>query len=97
MTAPGDRPERERFLDRPENVRKVLAVLYAICGVLLALDLVNFVLQQLEIADLRHGLRWWEGLPSYYSVYGFVACVALVLIAKQMRRVLRRDEDFYDR
>lgn len=90
-------PERERFLDRPENVQKVLRTLYAICAFLLAIDLVNTVLQQLEIADWRHAYRTWEAFPGFYTIYGFVACVLLVLIAKQMRRVLMRGEDFYDR
>jgi hypothetical protein len=30
-------------------------------------------------------------------VYGFVVSVSLVLAAKQLRRVLRRDEDYYER
>ena len=31
-------------------------------------------------------------------MYGFVACVLLVLIATQMRKVLmRKEEDYYDR
>ena len=31
-----------------------------------------------------------------YGIFGFVACVALVLIAKQLRKVLMRREDYYD-
>ena len=34
---------------------------------------------------------------GFYGIFGFVACVALVLIAKQLRRVLMRPEDYYDR
>ena len=90
-------PERERFLDRRENVQKVLRTLYAICAFLLLIDLVNFVLQQLEVADWRHAYRVWEEFPGFYTIYGFVACVLLVLGAKQLRRVLMRGEDFYDR
>ncbi len=29
--------------------------------------------------------------------FGFVACVALVLTAKALRRILRRPEDYYER
>ena len=90
-------PERERFLDKPENVQKVLRTLYSICALLLLIDLANFALTQLEIADWRHAYRVWEAFPGFYTVYGFVACVLLVLIAKQMRRVLMRGEDYYDR
>ncbi len=97
MTSPEDHAERERFLDRPENVRKVLRILYAVCGFLLLLDLVDVVLRRLQLHDLRHAYRVWEGFPGFYSVFGFVACVTLVLIAKQMRRVLKREEEYYDR
>lgn len=34
---------------------------------------------------------------AFYALYGFVGSVLLVLTAKQLRRVLRRDEDFYER
>ena len=38
-----------------------------------------------------------EHVFGFYGLFGFVACVALVLIAKQLRRVLMRPEDYYDR
>ena len=36
-------------------------------------------------------------LFGFHAVYGFVACVVLVLAAKQLRRVLMRDENYYER
>ena len=33
---------------------------------------------------------------GFYAGYGFVACVLLVLIAKEMRKLLMRREDYYD-
>ena len=44
----------------------------------------------------RHTYLNWEKLPAFYAFYGFVACVLLVLIAKEMRKVLMRKEDYYD-
>ena len=29
-------------------------------------------------------------------IYGFVACVLLVLIAKEMRKIVMRNDDYYD-
>lgn len=78
--------EREHFFDRPENVRWFLRIFYAACIVLLALDLV------LE----RHVTHPWDAFLGFYALYGFVACWTLVVVAKQMRRVLMRDEDYYD-
>ncbi len=37
-----------------------------------------------------------EKIPGFYAIYGFIGCVVLVLVAKQMRKVVMRDEDYYD-
>ncbi|MCP5152383.1 MAG: hypothetical protein H6983_23715 [Ectothiorhodospiraceae bacterium] len=79
--------QRIRFLDRPENVRRLLRVFYVVCLGLIAADLVYH----------RHVSHPLESMPGFYGVYGFVACVLLVLVAKQMRRLLMRDEHYYDR
>ncbi len=84
--SPGGGGEREHLFDRPENVRWLLRFFYAACVLLLALDLV------LE----RHVKHPWEAFLGFYALYGFVACWTLVVVAKLMRRVLMRDEDYYD-
>ncbi len=38
----------------------------------------------------------WEAGFGFYAVFGFVACVILVLFAKEMRKVLMRKGDHYD-
>ena len=43
----------------------------------------------------RHVEHPWEGLFGFYAFYGFVACVVLVLIAKEMRKILMRKDDYY--
>lgn len=37
-----------------------------------------------------------EEIPGFYAVYGFVGCVVFVLVAKEMRTVVMRDESFHD-
>jgi hypothetical protein len=88
---------KKHFFDDPKNVQRVLRTFFAACVVVLLLDVVNLVLGLVGGPELRHAERSWEGLPGFYSLYGFVACVVLVLIATQMRKVLMRDEDYYDR
>jgi hypothetical protein len=78
--------EPQDFFDKPENVRLILRIFYGVCIVLLALDLIVH----------RHIYHAWEKLPGFYPLYGFVGCVVLVLIAKEMRKVLMRKEDYYD-
>ena len=86
MTDPRTDTGKRHVFDDPRNVKRVIHSLYAVC----ALSLVA------EIFVDRHSERWWEGLFGFYSLYGFVACVLLVLIAKELRKVLMRKEDYYD-
>ncbi|MBY5920771.1 hypothetical protein [Ferrimonas balearica] len=60
---------------------------YLFCGILALLDLLYH----------RHVVHPWEGMPGFYPLYGFVGCVVLVLVAKLLRKVLMRDEHYYDR
>ncbi len=78
--------EKKYYFDKPENVNFVLRIFYAICGLLVAAD----------IFIHRHTIHSWEDIFGFYTIYGFVACVALVLTATQMRKILMRDEDYYD-
>ena len=89
MNAPDGK--KKHIFDDPRNVRMVLRILYAVCATVFLLDIVNLVI------ELRHANHPWEHLPGFHPIYGFVACVLLVLIAKQLRKILMRDEDFYDR
>jgi len=71
---------------KEQTIKRMLLIFYAICIGLFAAD---FIIH-------RHIYHDWENLPGFYAIYGFVACVVLVLIATQMRKVLMRDEDYYD-
>jgi len=78
--------EKKYFFDKPENVKRVLKWFYVICGLLVLAD---FVVH-------RHVGFGWEKIPAFYAIYGFVACVVLVVLAKEMRKVVMRKEDYYD-
>ena len=81
------RDERKYWLDDKRNVNKVCYALYAICAGFALADLLPYK------HHLHFGFEYW---PGFYSVYGFVSCVALVLAATQLRKILMRDEDYYD-
>ena len=74
------------FFDRPKN-KKIMAVLFF---VLLALLLF------IDFFTYKSSYFGWDGLPTFYAIYGFVGCVLLVVIAKNMRRFIKREEDYYD-
>lgn len=78
--------KEQHLFDNPQNVKRLLRGLYISCAVLFGLDLVLH----------RHVKHDWESLWGFYPIYGFVACVLLVLIAKWMRTFLMRPQDYYD-
>jgi hypothetical protein len=78
--------EPERWLDRAENVRKVYYSVWIACALLLVAEL--FIDKHVEL-EMEH-------LFGFHGFYGLVACVALVLAAKALRRVLKRPESYYD-
>ncbi|GJL80681.1 MAG: hypothetical protein DHS20C01_03150 [marine bacterium B5-7] len=78
--------DKQHVFDNPRNVRLVVRVLIVCCVILLLADLVIH----------RHVDNPLEALFGFYAFYGFVACVVLVLLAKEMRKVLMRNEDYYD-
>ena len=80
------------IFDDPRNVKRVIGGLVVLCVVLIALDLVLH-----RHPSFSPGSFPAEGWFGFYAIYGFVACVLLVLIAKEMRKLLMRGEDYYDR
>ena len=78
--------DKPRWLDSSDNVTKLLHGFVALCGLLFLADLFYH----------RHYERSWEGFFGFYAIYGFVACVVLVLAATEMRKFLMRDENYYD-
>lgn len=82
--------ERRHLFDDPRNVRRLIVVFLVCCAVLLLLDLVAHRHASFSGGELE--VETWFG---FYAFYGFVACVLLVLLAKEMRRVLQRPEDYY--
>ncbi|MGH8580114.1 MAG: hypothetical protein ACREVK_08345 [Gammaproteobacteria bacterium] len=75
------------WFDKARNVRRLRWVFYLLCAALLSLDWLYH----------RHAVHPWEGMLGFFSAFGFIACVVLVLLAKALRRLLMRGEDFYER
>ena len=79
--------EKKHIFDKPGNVRKVLYGLFGCLILLLCLE--PFV--------HKHSVFAWEKWFGFYAIYGFVACVLLVLAAKYiLRPLVKREEDYYD-
>ena len=84
---PNNLDEKPGMFDKPKNVKRVLYALYTCVVLLLAVDIFYH----------KHGIFTWESSFAFYSVYGFVACVILVIIAKYvLRPLVMRKEDYYN-
>ncbi len=75
----------ETFKSLSPGLKKWLKIFFAACAALTLLDLVIH----------KHGDHWWNFF-GFHSMYGFVACVLLVIIATWMRKPLMRSESYYD-
>lgn len=74
------------WLDQPRNVNKIVWALAGACAVLFLADFFYH----------KHGHFDFENWIGFYGWYGFLAYCFIVLSAKALRKVLRRDEDYYD-
>lgn len=84
MNAP--EPPDTGWADRPENQRRIRIALYAVCAVLV---IAEFLIH-------RHAYNAVEAVPVFYAAWGFASLLLAVAVAKGLRRLIRRDEDYYD-
>lgn len=62
---------------------------------ILAVITVGSVIGQFSTQDYHH---WWDMIPGFYAIYGFVGCIVIVKVSKWFgKRVVFRDEEYYDR
>jgi hypothetical protein len=78
--------ERTSWLDRPGSTDKVFRALWVLCALLFLADAVY----------AKHPILAVEGWFGFYAVFGFVFSIGLLLLAKGLRRTLKRKEDYYD-
>ena len=78
--------EDRRWLDKPGSVNLLIYVLIAACS---ASVLADFFYH-------KHGEFHFQEFVGFDALYGFVAYVGLVNLAKGVRVLLMRNEDYYD-
>ena len=74
-----------------EAARRALIALHAIALLVVLIELV------MPFSAGGHGVERVRALefPASYAIYGFIACVVLVLLGRALRRVAMRDEHYY--
>ncbi|MGB0955443.1 MAG: hypothetical protein ACPGZP_05515 [Panacagrimonas sp.] len=78
-------PDKPSWLDRPENVKRIVIALYVVCGLLLVAEL--FVHKHVHFS--------FEAWFGFYAFFGFLAYCFIVNTATLLRRLLKRDEGYY--
>jgi drug/metabolite transporter (DMT)-like permease len=77
--------ERQRFLDKPENVGRLLWAFTVLCVLVLLADFFFH----------RHTYHPLEEMWGFYGVFGFLGIVGLVQAAKGLRKLMGRNEEYY--
>ncbi len=75
------------WFDHPQNIRKLKIGFYVVLVLLVLPDLF------LHKHTLFSPVEAW---PGFYALFGFVSCVAIIVISKLLGFVLKRREDYYD-
>ena len=75
------------WLDDMRNVYKLFWALVTLCVLLTLADLFY---EKHVVYEFEH----WFG---FFGFFGFSVSFALVLTARELRKILMRDEDYYDR
>jgi len=59
------------------------------------LFLVTLVLEFTYLAD--YDSHWWNSVPAFYALFGFIGCIAIIYVAKFIaKNIVNRDINYYD-
>ena len=78
-------PEQKHWLTRPETIRKLWWVLYAVLALTVLAQLLFYV----------KGYFTVDGWFGFGAIYGFLSCLVMVLFAKGLGVFLKRPNDYY--
>ena len=62
---------------------------------LIALIVICILLVGADYTYEKHGHYAWEDWPAAQGIFGLAACAVLVLVARVLGGLLRRNEDYY--
>lgn len=79
--------EKRYWLDDKRNVHKIFWALVIVCAALFLSDAFMH----------RHTEFFFQGWFGFFGLFGFCLSFLLVLTSRELRKILMRDEDYYDR
>lgn len=81
-------PKEWDWFDHPRNIKRLRIGFYVVLALLVLPD---FFLHKHTLFSSV------EGWPGFYALFGFIACVAIILVSKGLGYLLKRKEDYYER
>lgn len=77
------------FFGDPENAKMRWRLLYITLAIIVIADFV---------AHREHAAFFWDKIPGWSAVYGFISCVVIVFVSKFIGHQLgfMKKEDYYD-
>jgi hypothetical protein len=88
-----EQEKREYWLDRSENVTRLYRILIGVCVLLFVPDLLDLA----GVFYHKHVHYRVEGWVGFYAIFGFLAYSFIVVGGWAWRKVVMREEDYYDR
>ena len=88
MEPENNKPEVCTWFDLPQNIKRLKIGFYI---VLVLLVLPDFFIHKSTLFSSI------EAVPGFYALFGFISCVAIILISKLLGFVLKKNEDYYER
>lgn len=91
-TTRSEEPDKLFWVSR-RGARIALVALHVCAAVVVLVEFLRPFISDPHAFERAHSLDF----PASYAVYGFGACVLLVLLGRVLRRLVMRDEDYYGR
>jgi hypothetical protein len=94
----------ERYENRPREAHDLfwvsrrgakiaLVILHVAAAITVSIELLRPFVGDSHAVERAHSLDF----PASYAIYGFLACVLLVLLGRILRRLVMRHESYYRR
>jgi len=75
------------FFEKKSTINGLIAIVVILC---IGFGVADFFVH-------HHAYFGEDKIPVFYGIAGFVAFFGLVLVGKQLRKLIMRDEDYYER
>ncbi|MEK6691690.1 MAG: hypothetical protein AABY78_10465 [Nitrospirota bacterium] len=82
----------EKILEDPKRFSVVKRIFYISLFIIVLIEVAV-----VYVFGLGHGHFWFENLPAFGTIYGFISCILIIVVSKFLGNIwLMKKEDYYD-